>query len=89
MLPPILIRRAPAEIGHNARMSNSLEGMLLVALLLIGSIGFPILTVIHRAPEGLLVPALLALLVRASGPRSITVMVLKDRETGLRYGFGG
>ena len=70
-------------------MSNSLEGMLLVALFLIGSIGLPILTAYIARRKGYSFLLFLLFSFVCLIPALLTVMVLKDRETGLRYGFGG
>ena len=70
-------------------MSNTVEGNLLVALLVVGTIGFPILTALIARRKGYSFLLFLLFSFVCLIPAMITVMVLKDRETGLRFGFGG
>jgi hypothetical protein len=70
-------------------VSNTLEGNLLVALLVVASIGFPILTAFIARRKGYSFVLFFLFLFVCLIPAMITVMILRDRETGLRFGFGG
>jgi hypothetical protein len=70
-------------------MSNTLEGNLLVALIMIATIGFPILTAFIARRKGYSFLLFLLFSLVCLIPAMITVMILRDRETGLRFGFGG